>query len=148
VDLSKLNRTDRIIAGSGLVLFISAFLPWFKLGDLSGDGWDVSFIFGGLPALLGLLSAGIVVATKLGNATLPDLPFSSGQAMLGTGALAALLVLIKLIVGEDACGFGGCVDLDRAWGLFVATLAGLGLAAGGYLAYQDEQRAANGPSVF
>ena len=152
MDLSKLSRSDQIIAGSGLLLFISAFMPWYKLdvpGSPSGDGWDVSFIFGGLPALLGLLSAGIVIATKLGNAKMPEMPFTTGQAMLGAGALAALLVLIKLLVGEDACGFGGCIDLDRAWGLFLATLAALGLAGGGFLAYQEEKAGtANGPSVF
>ena len=53
-------------------------------------------------ALLGLLSAGIVLATKLGNAKMPDLPVHAGQAMLAAGALAALLVVIKLLVGEDS----------------------------------------------
>ena len=151
MDLTKLTRTDRIIAGAGLVLFISAFLPWFKaefagFSD-TGNGWDVSFIFGGLPALLGLLSAGVVLATKLGNAKMPDMPFTSGQAMLGVGALSALLVVIKLLIGEDSPGFG--VDVSRSWGLFVATIAALALAGGGYLAFQEEKAGpAGGPSVF
>ena len=148
MDLSKLNRSDRIIAASGLVLFLSAFLPWFKaeFGGFSGtaNGWDMSFIFGGLPALLGLLSAGIVLATKLGNAKLPEMPFSSGQAMLGAGALATLLVVIKFLVGEDApSGW----DVSRSWGLFLATIAALALAGGGYLAFQEEKSGtASGPS--
>ena len=151
MDLSKLSRSERIMAGAGLVLFLSTFMPWFKAGPLDWNGWDVTFIFGGLPALLGLLVAGVVLATKLGNAKMPDLPFSTGQGMLGAGALAALLVLIKLLVGEEVCSpfGGGCADLDRAWGLYLATLAALALAAGGYLAYQEEKAgAANGPSVF
>ncbi|HJR26194.1 MAG TPA: hypothetical protein VJ804_12030 [Acidimicrobiales bacterium] len=149
MDLSKLSRTDRIIAVSGLVLFVSAFLPWFKaefagFSD-TGNGWDVSFVFGGLPALLGLLSAGVVLATKLGNATMPDMPFSTGQAMLGVGGLAALLVVLKLLIGEDSPGFG--VDVSRSWGLFVATIAALALAGGGYLAFQEEKSGtASGPS--
>ena len=149
MDLSKLSRTDRIIAASGLVLFISAFLPWFKaefagFSD-TGNGWDVSFIFGGLPALLGLLSAGVVLATKLGNAKMPEMPFSTGQAMLGVGGLAALLVVLKLLIGEDSPGFG--VDVSRSWGLFVATIAALALAGGGYLAFQEEKSGtASGPS--
>ena len=156
MDLSKLSRTDRIIAGSGIVLFIASFLPWFEVsaegvGSNDGNGWDVGFIWGGIPALLGLLLAGIVLATKLGSAKMPDLPIPLGQAMLAAGVLAALLVVIKLLVGEDTPNTFGFVEIDvsRAWGLFVATIAALGLAFGGYLAFKEESGApTNGPSVF
>jgi hypothetical protein len=156
VDLSKLTRTDRIIAGSGLLLFISSFLPWFDVsvsasgigesGSESGNGWDVGFIWGGIPALLGLLAAVLVVATKAGSATTPQLPVSMGQAFLGAGALSALLVVLKLLIGEDAPNGLGFFDVDisRAWGLFVATIAALAFAGGGYLAFQEEKSA--GPS--
>ena len=156
MDLSKLSRTDQIIAGSGILLFIASFLPWFEVsargvGSESGNGWDVGFIWGGIPALLGLLMAGIVLATKLGSAKMPELPITTGQVMLAAGVLAALLVVIKLLVGEDTPDTFGVFDIEvsRAWGLFVATIAALGLAAGGYLAYKEENAApSNGPSVF
>jgi hypothetical protein len=147
VDLSKLTTTEKLIAGSGLVLFIASFLPWFEvsvegIGSETGNGWDVGFLWAGLPALLGLAAAGIILATRLGSATLPDLPVTWGQAFLGAGVLSAFLVVLKLIIGEDeptgADIFGG-VEISRAWGLFVAALAALAFAAGGYLRFQEEK---------
>ncbi len=162
MDLSKLSTSDKVISIGGLVLFIAAFLPWFT-ADYPGDeffraasydanGWDVGFIWAGVPGLLGLAAAGVILATKLGSAKVPDLPISWGQAFLFAGGLSAVLVVLKLLVGEDApTAFelaGGSVD--RSWGLFVATIAALAFAAGGYLKFQEEKAAppANGPSVF
>lgn len=136
MDLSKLSTSDKVIAGSGIVLFIASFLPWFKVEafgfSATANGWDVGFIWAGLPALIGLLAAGIVLATKLGTMEMPRMQVSTGQAMLIAGAIAAFFVVLKLLMGEDG-------PVDRAWGLFVATIAALGLLAGGYLAFQEEK---------
>jgi hypothetical protein len=136
VDLSKLSTSDRVIAGSGIVLFIASFLPWFKLSAFGftaeASGWDVGFFWAGIPALLGLLSAGIVLGTKLGSMEMPKMQVSSGQAMLIAGAVAAGIVVLKLLIGEDG-------PVDRAWGLFLATIAALGLLGGGYMAFQEEK---------
>jgi hypothetical protein len=153
VDLSKLTKSDRIIVAGGLVLFVASFLPWFE-GKVSGsglagfsgasgtaNGWDVGFFWAGLPALLGLAAAAVILATKMGTVTLPTLPVSWGQAFLGAGVLSAFLVLLKLIIGEDGATFAGVVKVtvDRSWGLFVATLAALAFAAGGYLKFTEEK---------
>jgi len=141
VDLSKLTTSDKLIAGSGIVLFIASFLPWFT-ADVEGfdvgdaNGWDVGFGWAGLPALLGLAAAAIILVTKLGTADMPDLPISWGQAFLGAGALSALLVVLKLLMGEDGNDF---VKVDRAWGLFLAAIAALAFAGGGYLKFQEEK---------
>jgi hypothetical protein len=155
VDLSKLNRSDRIIVVGGLVLFIASFFPWFSVKvhgavvpgigttAATGNGWDVGFLWAGLPALLGLAAAAIILATKLGTATLPQLPVTWGQAFLGAGALSALLVVLKLLIGEDGGGSIGTVriSVDRSWGLFLATLAALAFAGGGYLKFAEENAA-------
>jgi hypothetical protein len=152
VDLSKLSKSDRLIVAGGLVLFIASFFPWFSvkvhggagLGigttAATGNGWDVGFLWAGLPALLGLAAAAVILATKLGSATLPQLPVTWGQAFLGAGALSALLVILKLLIGEDGGGSIGTVrvSVDRSWGLFLATLAALAFAAGGYLKFSEE----------
>ena len=146
--MDKLTTSDKVVAGSGLLLFIASFLPWFGLEGYpgSGNGWDVGFLWAGLPALLGLAAAGVVIATKMGDVKLPDLPITWGQAFLGAGALSALLVVLKLLIGYEVCGFGTCIDLDRKWGMFLAAIAALGLAAGGFLKYQegDDAPAAGG----
>lgn len=142
MDLSKLTTSDKIIAGSGILLFIAYFLPWFKVdgfGDsVSWSGGDVGFLWSTLPMLIGLLLTGVVVASKMFDVKLPDLPVPWGQAYLGLGVLAALLVLIKLLIGEEVLGF----DLDRGFGLFVAAIAAIGLAVGGFLKYQAGEDAA------
>ena len=144
MDLSKLNTSDKIIAGSGIVLFIASFLTWFKVtvdigvakASASGNGWDVGFFWGGIPALLGLLSAGIVLGTKLGTLKMPELPVSTGQSMLIAGGVAAVIVVLKLLIGVDDHGIG---DVTRGIGIYLATLASLGLAYGGFMAYKEEQ---------
>jgi hypothetical protein len=134
VDLSKLTQSDKVVAGSGILLFIASFLPWFKIDIFGGShtlsGWD-NFLLGGLPALLGLAAAAVILATKMGTAEAPTLPVSWGQAFLGAGGLSALLVVVRLLTGEDF--------YDRSWGLFVATIAALAFAGGGYLKFQEEK---------
>lgn len=137
MDLNKLSTSDKIVAGSGLLLFIASFLPWFGKGPFDGNGWDVGFLWGGIPALLGLACAGVVLASKLGDVKLPDLPVTWGQAILGAGALAALLVVLKLLLGYEACSFDLCIDLDRKFGLILAAIAAVGLAYGGFQKYQE-----------
>jgi hypothetical protein len=139
VDLSKLNTTDKVIAGSGLLLFIASFLPWFGKGPFDGNGWDVGFLWGGIPALLGLLAALVVLGVRLGDMKMPELPATTGQIMLGAGAISALLVVLKLLIGYKACGFNVCVHLDRKIGLFLAAIAAIGLLYGGFQAYREEQ---------
>jgi hypothetical protein len=140
VDLNKLTTSDKIIVGSGILLFIAYFLPWFKVdldfglgsaGSVSAKGGDVDFIWSTLPMLIGLIMAAVVIASKLFDVKLPDLPITWGQAHLGLGALAAVLVVLKLIIGEDPSEI-----VERAYGLFLAALAAIGLAVGGFLKYQ------------
>lgn len=150
MDLNKLTTSDKVVAGSGLLLFIASFLPWFGVDGFSesGNGWDTGFLWGGIPALLGLAAAAVVLATKLGDVKLPDLPITWGQAILAAGVLSALLVVLKLLIGEEACAFDVCIDFDRKWGLFLAALAAIGLAVGGSLKYKegDDAPAAGGTS--
>lgn len=142
MDLNKLTTSDKVIGASGIVLFIASFLAWFKydygLGTVTFSGWDVGFFWGGIPALLGLAAAGIVIANKLFDVTMPDLPIPWGQAFLGAGALSAAIVVLKLLTGYHS--------VDRSFGLFLAVLAALGFAAGGFLKFQegDDAPAAGG----
>jgi hypothetical protein len=127
---------DKVIGICGLVTFIAAFLPWFSVSGFGvsahASGWDIGFLWAGIPALIGLALAALVVAQGAAGFQLPDLPVTRGQALLGAGGLCALLVLLKVITGYHGT--------DRSIGIFLALLSTLGLAAGGYLVFQDEQR--------
>ena len=150
MDLNKLTLSDKIIAGSGIVLFIAYFLTWFTVdagifsADVSGGDVTNAFLFATIPMLIGLVMAGVVIASKLFDVKLPELPVPWGTAMFGAGALAALLVVMKLLLGEDDEGIDG-IEINRGLGLFLATLAALGLAAGGFLKFSGKDGDAGSP---
>ena len=68
MDFSKLTLGDKVLAGSGIALFIFSFFTWFKIdtpfGDYSETAWDY-FFTGIVPVLLGLALVAYVVVTKL-----------------------------------------------------------------------------------
>jgi hypothetical protein len=139
MDLSKLSLGDKVMAGSGIALFIFSFFPWFEYSafgfSVSQSGWDF-FFTGIVPVLLGLILVGYVVVTKvLDGVTLPELPVAYPLLVLGLGAAAAVLVVLRLLMGGDDAGTD---VLDRAFGIFLATLAAVGLGAGAFLKFQEE----------
>jgi hypothetical protein len=76
---------------------------------------------------------------------LPALPIGYGQAIFFAGVASAGLILMKVLVGESvrALVVGTTVvediDVSRSYGIFVALLAAVGFAVGGYLKWQNEQ---------
>ncbi len=144
VHFRKLTIGDVVIAASGIVLFIAYFLPWFQIdfeggmlmvnGEPSGflaaelitrSGSDVEFLYGTFPMIIGLVLVGLVIVDKVFNGKLPKLPIRWGPIFLG--GLVAVLVSAKLITGYHS--------LDRAFGLYIATLAAVGLAVGAFLRF-------------
>lgn len=136
MDLNKLSTPEKIISASAIVLFIASLLPWFKVGPYSGNGWDVGFLWGGIPTLIGLVMlAHVLVSNFAENVNIPEAPWP--MIHLVGGILAGALILLKLLIGEEAGIAGFTIDIDRAYGLFIASLAGIGLAAGGFLYNQE-----------
>ncbi|HEX2576001.1 MAG TPA: hypothetical protein VHK88_06595, partial [Aquihabitans sp.] len=64
-----------------------------------------------------------------------DLPAPWPLVVLGLAAIAALLVLLRLLMGGDD---EGTDVLERSIGLFLSTLAVLGLAGGAFLKFQED----------
>jgi hypothetical protein len=150
VDINKLSTSEKVISVSAIVLFIASFLPWFKVsvsgfGSASGNGWDVGFLWAGIPTLIGLVMLAHVLITNFGgdNVKLPEIPWEKVH-MIG-GIVAAVLVVLKLIIGEDNDGFTG-VEVSRQFGLFLATLAAIGLGVGGFL-YNKEHAGTAGTAT-
>jgi hypothetical protein len=137
MDLSKLTKGDKVLAGSGIVFLISTFLAWFKVdlglpdgigvpGDISFSGWDVGFGWGRLPFFIVL---GMLIWVGIKRFTTTKLPDELPVLYLVGGAVVAALVVLKLIVGFHS--------VDRAFGLFIAVLASLGVAFAGYLKFTE-----------
>jgi multisubunit Na+/H+ antiporter MnhF subunit len=147
MDLNKLTTGDRVIAVSGIVLLIVSFFDWlgaeadvgpFSVSD-AGNAWDFT-----LPMLAVLIGIAMVVLVSLRafGVALPDtVPW--GLILLIMGGVAVFFVLIKLIVGPNIDTGGVDVDVSktREFGIFLGLIASAGLAAGGYLRFQEEQGA-------
>lgn len=152
MDLNKLSTGDKVVAGSGIALFIFSFLPWYKAEVKGGLAFGVSasgtnsgwsyFFTGIVPVLLGLALIGYVVVTKLVDGVkLPELPVGWPLVVLGAAGLAALLVVLRLLIGsgEDVPALAkDYIDISRSYGLFLSTLAALGLAGGAFLKFQED----------
>ena len=141
MDLTKLSNGDKVVAGSGIALFIFSFFPWYGVSGFSDgrSGWDY-FFTGIVPTLLAVALVAYVAVTKLADGVkLPDLPVGWPLVVLGAAGLAALLVLLRLVMGDSVdVPFGSDFDLDRKFGIFLATLAAIGLAAGAFLKFQED----------
>lgn len=136
MDFNKLTNADKVVAGGFLAFFISLFLPWFKVdfggfGSATASGWDVDFLWSTLPFLLGLIMVAQIALDRFSSVELPEIPVTWGQVHLGLGGLSALLVVLKLLIGEDD-------PISRSWGLFVAVIAAGALAGGGFLKFQED----------
>lgn len=141
MDLSKLSTGDKVMGGSALALFIFSFLPWFGIAGYGGGGnaWDVGFFTGVLPTLIGLALIGYVVVTKLlDGVEIPELPVHHAVVVLALAGLAAILIILRLIFGYSVGSSVYSIDLDRKYGLFLATLAAIGMAAGAFLKFKED----------
>ncbi len=148
MDLSKLTTADKVVVGSTIAFFIFMFFPWFGidgLEDFGRNGFDVGFLWGRLPLILAVaMSAHVLVTRFAEGAQLPEAPWS--KLYLGLGIAVAALVVLKLLIGESISGFGFSEDLDRRIGLFLATIAAIGVGVGGFLKFHEGDGAAAGSS--
>ena len=132
MDFSKLTKGDQILGVAGIVFIISSFLAWFSVsiggfGSVSASGWDVGFLWARLPVLI-VVAMLVWVGLRLFSSV--KLPSEIPALFLAGGALVFLLPLLKLIVGEDG-------PVDRGIGLFIAVLAGAGVAFAGFLKFTE-----------
>jgi len=136
VDMTKISNGGKVFVGSTLVFFIACFLPWFSLGPYSESGFSAGFLWSTLWFIIFIALAVRLVLPAFGVQGVPVVP---PVAYLAAGALGALFVLLKLIIGESyGVGFGfSDVDLDRSVGIFIGLIAAIGVAAGGFLLFQE-----------
>jgi hypothetical protein len=147
MDLNKLTTGDRVIAISGIVLFVFSFFDWLgakaQVGPVEVQSADSAwgFTLTLIAVLLGIAMV-VIVALKAFGVELPDLGgVSWGQVLLVMGAIAFVFVLIKLIAGPNLPDTAGLADVSktRKFGIFVGLIATAGLAVGGYLRMQEDK---------
>ena len=118
MDLNKLSTADRVIGGAAILFLIAMFLPWYGLdfgefGSASNSGWDY-FLTGILPLLLAIAMVAQIVIAKFTTTKLPTIPLPWNQVHLILGAVIAVLLVLRTVIGADEGSGGFSVDLDRA----------------------------------
>jgi hypothetical protein len=141
------------------------FMQWFKVEDSSGTDIPNAFediasfnaweSFGFIDILLFLCCAGVIaiVVIRLLGVQLPPLPVPLGTILLGLGALAAILILFRLVItpnpaieflGQKVHAEDGDGEVKRSIGVFLGFLASLGMVAGGFLSARERGEAIPG----
>jgi hypothetical protein len=134
MDTGRLSQGQMLAAISGLVLFISLFLNWIGI-DVEGvaggsqTGWEsqnsldiyllVVAVVAVVPAILGMTGGG------------GDLPFATAGNALLLGVIAVILMFFAMFIGFPD-------EFSRKFGMWLALIASIGVAVGGYLAAQEE----------
>ena len=145
--MDKLTTSDRLIFIGGIVYLVAMFLPWYGIDvgnefasvSYTNNGWDY-FIGGWIPLIIIVVLAAHVAVTRFSPDTkIPDLPIPWSQGYLVAGIVAAVIVVLRLIIGsDDVAGFDTGVDLDRKWGLFVAVVAAICVAVGSSMKSKED----------
>ena len=145
MDLNKLTTGEKVIAASGILFLIAMFLPWWgldfgDLGSASNSGWDY-FLTGILPLLIIIVMVGQIALAKFSTTELPAPPIPWNQIHMILGAVVAVLLVLRVIIGSSEGSGTFEVDLDRMYGLWVALVAAIGVGVGGFLKSKDPEDA-------
>lgn len=146
MDLNKLSTPDKVIGASAILFLIALFMPWYGfdvegVGSYSEQGWDY-FLTGIIPFILAAVMAAQIAISNFTTTSLPKPPIPWSQIHLIAGVLAAVLVVLRLLITADRFD----IDLDRKYGLWIAVIAALALAVGGFLKNQESEEALASPA--
>lgn len=142
MDLSKLGRTELVLAAGGLLLFIASFLPWFSVSlgpyEWHASAWSWPSGFNDWFPVLLLFVYGVVLALPAFGVVLnlPLLANAANRAFVGL-VLSALAVLLFAIQGLTYPSADGA-DAGPSWGYFVALIIALATGAQSYLGFTQQ----------
>jgi hypothetical protein len=140
----QLSLGSRVAGGSAIVLFISCFLEWVhasvSIGALSvssGASGFSEYFFGKLAALAAVLVI-VALVMEVRGASNP-LPWPPSLMIMALGGIAFISAAFHIFSypGGLSGASGAGIDIGASFGVYLATLAAIGVAAGGYLKLKD-----------
>lgn len=151
MDTNRLRQGELIAAGSAVLLFIVMFVfTWFSLGGAEGDaaeayGFDTgvnawqSFSWIDIVLFITILAA-VGLAVLSASAQSDNLPVAPSAAVTVLGGLSVLLILFRIISppGTGDVPAGVDIDISRGIGVFLGLILAAGIAAGGWMAMQED----------
>lgn len=138
MDASRLSFGEIVSAASGLALLVFMFVPWYRNDrgfDLQSlSAWKAFALIDLVLFVAAALAIGLAAA-RAARAMPPNLPASPATIVAAAGALAALLVLYRIVELPDP-GVEG-VEIGRKIGVYLGLIASLGIALGGLTAISE-----------
>jgi len=125
--MSRLRPAEWIAGAGGVGLLAALFLDWFS----GASAWQTLAVIDILIALLALVPLALVVLQATRDS--PSLPATFSALSVMAGALAALLILFRIV---DQPGANAAVEVDP--GAWIGLAAAIITAAGGWLSLRDE----------
>ena len=134
MSLIRLRAGEWLAAAAGIALIVALFLPWYQ-PQLPIAAYDSLTGFQALSVidilLVGVAGVAVTLAILQATQTNPSLPVAFGVLSVVIGALATLLVLVRLVdVPRD--------ELEPVYGAWIALAATIGITAGGWLSLSNE----------
>lgn len=141
MDFSQFKTPDWLMIGGGIGIFVFGFFNWVTVSGFgfSSSGGNVFDFFwtGTIPWILVIAAA--VVTFLLVQGTLKDDQLPWPLVLLAVTALAALLLLIRLVFnpidGKDVIESAGG-DVGRGIGMILSVASGVAAAVGAFLNFQ------------
>jgi hypothetical protein len=143
-DIKNLSTNDKVFLGSGILVFIASFFPYY---GASYDGPDIAGIgstststtawhsYATLALLLLLASLILGAVVILSRSTLPEIAISWNVIVLGLAALGALLLIIRSFTLDsgDVAGF----SYGLRWGAYILMILAVVQAVFAFLRTKD-----------
>lgn len=145
MDVDRLSTGEKIAGVSGVLLFIFMFLDWYSVdvsnglvsaSVTSGNAWDWLDVIPIILMIAVVAAVGVAVIRLTDAVFEPAISMNAVVAVLG--GISTLLILYRIIDTPGETLPGTTVDVNPAIGIFLALLAAIGIAYGGYRAMQDE----------
>jgi hypothetical protein len=141
--VSRLRPGDLLAGLAGVALLVSLFLTWYTVVLPTGNpdapalnlevtGWEAFAVIDILLALAAAVGIAVAVVTALRRT--PALPVALGVIAVLAGALATLLVVIRILNQPGPNEF-----VEVAIGAWLGLAGAMGLVAGGWWATADER---------
>jgi hypothetical protein len=121
MDTSRVNQGELVAGASGLLLFLFLFLNWFGAFGTSASAWEAFDIVDIVLTLIGLGAVALAVLPMAGQEV--NLPVARPRLLVILGIIATTITLNWIFEGDNL-----------KFGIFLATLAAIGIIVGGYLA--------------
>jgi hypothetical protein len=140
MDLSTLRTADWLIVSGGLGFLIFGFFNWFDTGSVGSGAFSFT-ITGAIPWLLLVASAAFTFVRAARVVDVGRVRWD--PIVLGATALAALLVVVRLLVGADASTFvdlpPGVPDgaISRRFPIYLCVIAAVTATVGAYRKFYD-----------